>query len=252
MSIESVILSNHLILCCPLLLLPSIFPSIKVFSIESVLHIRWPKYWSLVFSISLLMNIHDWFLLGLTGLWLTLSRCQETRDIWIYIKVRFLHLFLLSLDRKTNCYLNYWEKPIEQASVQFSSVTHLCPTLCDPMNHSTPGLPVHHQLLEFTQIHVHRGGDAIQPSHPLLSPSPPAPNPSQHEGLSQWVNSSHEVARVLEFQLQHQSFQWTPRTSFRMDWLDLFAVQGTLKSLLQYHSSKASILRRSAFFIVQL
>ena len=96
--------------------------------------------------------------------------------------------------------------------VQFSSVAQLCPTLWDPMNHSTPGLPVHHQLLEFTQTHVHWVGDAIQPSHPLSSPSPPTPNPSQHQGLFQWVNSMHEVAKVLEFQLQHQSFQWTPRT----------------------------------------
>jgi len=77
-----------------------------------------------------------------------------------------------------------------------SSVTQSCPTLCDPMNHSTPGLPVHHQLLEFTQIHVHRVSDAIQPSHPLSSPSLPAPNPSQHQDLFQWVNSSHEVAKV--------------------------------------------------------
>ena len=84
---------------------------------------------------------------------------------------------------------------------QFSSVTQSCPTLCDPMNRSTPGLPVHHQLLEFTQTHVHRVDDAIQPSHPLSSPFPPAPNPSQHQSLFQWVNSSHEVAKVLEFQL---------------------------------------------------
>ena len=97
-------------------------------------------------------------------------------------------------------------------SVQFSSVAQSCPTLCDPMNLSTPGLPVHHQLLEFTQTHVHQVSDAIQTSHPLSSPSPPAPSPSQHQGLFQWVNSSHEVAKVLEFQLQHQSFQWTPRT----------------------------------------
>ena len=95
---------------------------------------------------------------------------------------------------------------------QFSSVTQSCPTLCNPINRSTPGLPVHHQLPEFTQPHVHRVGDAIQPSHPLSSPSPPAPNPSQHQGLFQWVNSSHEVAKVLEFQLQHLCFQWTPRT----------------------------------------
>ena len=84
---------------------------------------------------------------------------------------------------------------------EFSSVAQLCPTLCDPMNLSTPSLPVHHQVLEFTQTYVHQVGDAIQPSHPLSFPSPPAPNPSQHQGLFQWVNSSHEVAKVLEFQL---------------------------------------------------
>ena len=87
------------------------------------------------------------------------------------------------------------------SSVQFSSVAQSCLTLCDPMNSSTPGLPVHHQLPEFTQTHVHRVGDAIQPSHPLSSPSPPAPNPFQHQSLFQWVNSSYEVAKVLEFQL---------------------------------------------------
>ena len=91
--------------------------------------------------------------------------------------------------------------------VQFSSVAQSCQTLCDPMNPSTPGLPVHHKLPEFAQTHAHRVGDAIQPSHPLSAPPPPAPNPSQHQGLFQRVNSSHEVAKVLEFQLQHQSFQ---------------------------------------------
>ena len=99
------------------------------------------------------------------------------------------------------------------SSVHFSSVAQLCPTLCNPMNCSTPGLPVHHQLPEFTQTHVHRVGDAIQPSHPLSSPSPPALIPSQHQSLFQCVNSLHEVAKVLEFQLQHQSFQRTPRTN---------------------------------------
>ena len=88
-----------------------------------------------------------------------------------------------------------------QLSDQIRSVAQSCPTLCDPMNRSTPGLPVHHQLPEFTETHVHRVSDAIQPSHPLLSPSPPAPNPSQHQSLFQWVNPSHEVAEVLEFQL---------------------------------------------------
>ena len=93
-----------------------------------------------------------------------------------------------------------WENP-QMHPVQFSSVAQLRPTLCDPMNQSTPGLPVHHQLPEFTQTHVHWVGDAIQPSHPLSSPSPPAPNPSQHQGIFQWVNSSYEVAKVLEFQM---------------------------------------------------
>ena len=96
--------------------------------------------------------------------------------------------------------------------VQFSSVSQSCPTLCNPMNCSTPGLPVHHQLPEFTQTHVHWVGNAIQPSHPLSSPSPPALNLFQHQGLFQWVSSLHQVAKVLEFQLQHQSFQWTSRT----------------------------------------
>ena len=95
---------------------------------------------------------------------------------------------------------------------QFSSVTHLCPTCCDSMNCSTPDLPVHHQLPESSQTHVHWVSDAIQSSHPLLSPSPPALNLSHHQGLFKWVSSSHQVAKVLEFQLQHQSFQWTPRT----------------------------------------
>ena len=121
------------------------------------------------------------------------------------------------------------------------------------MNCSTPGLHVHHQLPESAKTHIHWFGDAIQPSHPLLSPSPPALNLSQHQGIFKWVSSSHQVAKVLEFQLQHQSLQWTPSLmSFRMDWLELLAVQGTLKSLLRHHSSKASILRRSTFLIVQL
>ena len=104
------------------------------------------------------------------------------------------------------------------SSVQFSSVARLCLTLCDPMNYSMPGLPVHHQLPEFTQTHVHWVGDTIQPSHPLSSPSP-AFNLSQHQGLFKWVCSSHQVANLLELQLQHQSFQWTPRTDLPQDGL---------------------------------
>ena len=110
------------------------------------------------------------------------------------------------------------------------------------MNCSTPGLPVRHQLPEFNQIHIHRVSDAIQPSHPLSSASPPAFNLSQPQGLFHWVSSSHEVAKVLEFQLQHlSSNEYSGLISFRTDKLDLLAVQGTLKSLLQHHSSKASI-----------
>ena len=95
---------------------------------------------------------------------------------------------------------------------QFSSIAQSCPTLYHPMNCSTPGLPIHHQLPEFTQTHVHRVGNAIQPSHPLSSPSPCALNLFHHQGLFKWVSFSHQVAKVLEFQLQHQSFQWAPRT----------------------------------------
>ena len=137
--------------------------------------------------------------------------------------------------------------------IQFSSVAQLYLTLCDPMDWSTPGFPVHHQFLELAQTHVHRVSGAIQPPHPLLSPSPPAFNLSQHYSLFQWVSFSHQVSKVLELQLQHWSFnEYSGLISFRMDWLDFLAVQGTLKSLLQHHSSKASILQHSAIFMVQL
>ena len=142
------------------------------------------------------------------------------------------------------------EKPVSR----FSSVQLLSHVqFCDPMDCSMPGFPVHYQLPELAQTHVHWVSDAIQPSHPLSPPSPPTFNLSQHQGLCQWVSSLHQEAKVLELQLQHQSFQWTFRTiSFRMDLLDLLVVQGTLKSLLQHHSSKTSILQWSAFFTVQL
>ena len=113
-------------------------------------------------------------------------------------------------------------------------------------------LPCPSPTPDLAQTYVNRVSDAIQPSHSLSSPSPTF-NLSQHEGLFQWVSSSHQVAKLLELQLQYQSFQWIFRLiSFRMDWLNLLAAQGTLKSLLQYHSSKASILWHSAFLIVQL
>ena len=125
-------------------------------------------------------------------------------------------------------------------SLRLHGLQHTRPPCPSP----TPGV---------TQTHVHRVSDAIQPSHPLLSPFPPALNLSQHQGLSWWVSNLHQVAKVLGFQLPHQSFQWIFRLiSFRFDWFDLLAGQGTLKSLLQHHSSKASTLWRSAFFTVQL
>ena len=137
--------------------------------------------------------------------------------------------------------------------LQFSSVAQSYLTLCDPMIPSTPGLPVHHRLPEFTQTHIHLVDDAIQPSHPLPSPSPPALNLYQHQGLL------HESALRMRWPKYWSfSFSMSPSNehpgliSYRMNWLDLLAVQGTLKSLLQHHTSKASILRCSAFFTVQL
>ena len=101
-----------------------------------------------------------------------------------------------------------WQKSRVINFHQFSSVTQSCPTLCNPMDFSTPGFPDHHQLLELAQTHVHWVGDAIQPFHPLSCPSPPAFNLAQNQGLFQWVSPSHQVAKILELQLQHQSFQW--------------------------------------------
>ena len=121
------------------------------------------------------------------------------------------------------------------------------------MDYSMPGFPVHHQLPELTQTQIHRVSDAIQPSHCLSSPSPPAFNLSQHQGLFKWVSSSHQLAKYLSFSFSiSPSNEYSGLISFRMDWLDLLAVQGTLKSLLQHYSSKASILWQSAFFLVQL
>ena len=139
------------------------------------------------------------------------------------------------------------------SSVQSSSVTQLCPTLCDPTDCSTPGLSVHHQVLEFTQIHVYWVSDAIQPSYPLLSPFLP---PSIFPSIKVFSNESILPIRWPKY--WSFSFNIIPSNeysgliSFRMDWLDLLSVQGTLKSLLQHHSSKASILRSSSLFIVQL
>ena len=135
--------------------------------------------------------------------------------IWVFITnfvvlISYQSFLVILLQRWIQEFL--WLLVLSFSSVQFSSVTQSCLTLCDPMDCSTPGLPVCHQLPKLNQSHVYWLSDAIQPSHPLSSPSPPAFNLSQHQGLFKWVSSLHQVAKVLEFQLQHQSFQWTPKT----------------------------------------
>ena len=170
-------------------------------------------------------------------------------------KIRWTHLkctVQLSFDKcRHPCYHHYSQARC--INVYFSLVTQSCLTLCNPMNCRTPGLPVHHQLPEFTQTHVHRVRDAIQPSHPLSSPSPPAPNPSQHQSLFSESTLCMRWPKYWSFSFSIIPSKEIPGLiSFRMDWLDLLAVQWTLKSLLQHHSSNASILRCSAFFTVQL
>ena len=127
------------------------------------------------------------------------------------------------------------------------------PTLCNPTNYTTLGFPVLHYLPEFAQTHVHWVSDVIQPSHPLLPSSPPALNLFQHQGLFQWVGSLHHVASFGSFSFSISPLnEYSGLISFRIDWFDLLAVQGTLKSLIQHHSSKASILGHLAFFLTSV
>ena len=166
-------------------------------------------------------------------------------------------LTALSLNMKRLLCICLYENPMQLLlelnlwrPIKFSSVTQSCPTLCNPMNCSTPGLPVHHQLPEFTQTHVHRDSDALQPSHPLSSPSPPPPIPSNIRVFSNESTLCMRWPKYWSFSFSIIPSKEHSRLIFRMDCLNRLAVQGALKSLLQHHSSKPSILRRSAFFIV--
>ena len=149
----------------------------------------------------------------------------ELRIIWrineVFISKTEYHSHQREQYNRNNTKLSFYQEAnaevlimTQMSSVQFNSVTQSCPTLCNPMDCSMPGFPVYHHLPDFPHTYVHQVSDAIQTSHPLLSPSPPAINLSQHQGPFQWISSSHKVATVLEFQLQHQSFQWIFRTDF--------------------------------------
>ena len=191
--------------------------------------------------------------------WLIYSFFRYDSNINEGLLLLFSSLLVCSLDyyhflkyaeatHHSKCGLGTSSMGVAWKLIQVSSVAQSCPALCNPMDGSMPGFPVYHQLPKLAQTHFHRVGDAIQPSCPLSSPSPPAFNLSQHQGLFKWVSSSHQVAKVLELQLQHQSFQWIFRLiSFRMVWLDLLAVQGTLNSLLQHQffSSQLSLWSNS-------
>ena len=144
---------------------------------------------------------------------------RNTSDFCVLI------LYSMTLLNSLISFSNFLIVSLGLSTHQFSSVTQSYPTLCDPKNHSTPGLTVHHHLPEFNQIHVHRVHDAIQPSHPRSSPSPPAPNPSQHQSFFQWVNSLHEWPKYWSFSFSIIASKEIPGLiSFRMDWLDLLAV----------------------------
>ena len=203
--------SNHFILCHPFLILPSVFPRIRVFSSESTLYIRWPKYWS--FSVSpsneysgLISFRIDWF--DFPAVERTLKSFLQHHSLKASV-LQCSALFVVQnypyMTTAKTIALTRWTLVGKVRSLLFNMLSakslQSCPILCDPMNRSTPGLPVSHKLQDFTETQVHWVSDAIQPSHPLLSPSPPALNLSQHQGLFQWVNPLHEVAKVLEFQL---------------------------------------------------
>ena len=237
MSTELLMPSNHLILCHLLLILPSVFPRIMVFSNESIFTSGGQSTEASAAVSSLPKDVQGWFPMGLTG-WSPCSPrdSQESSSVPHFESFNSSALSLLYGPALTSIY-DYCKNH------QFSSVqllSHVC------RDCSTPAFPVHHQLLELTQMQVHQISDAIQPSHPLSAHSPPAFNLAQHQGLFSWKFFASGGFSIS------LSNEYSGLISFRMDWLDLLAVQGTLKTLLQHHSSKASILRGSVFLTVQL
>ena len=157
-----------------------------------------------------LWNDHLWPIIPLLGIY------PREMKLYIHKNKLYVNIYNRCIHNRKNLEITQYPSSVIPLCHGISSVQFSCSVVSDsfwPMNHSTPGLSVHHQLLESTKTYVHWVGDAIQPSHPLSSPSPPVLNLSQHQDLFKWVSSSHQVAKVLEFQLQHQSFQWTPRTA---------------------------------------
>ena len=223
--------SNHLILCCFLLLLSSIFGSIRVFSSDSDFHITWPKYWNFSFSI---------------------SPSNEYSGL-ISFRIEWFDLLAVQGSHKSLLQHHSLKTSILWHSFQFSSVTQLCPTLCNPMNRSTPGLLVHQQLPELTQTHVI---ELVMPSSHLILCRPLLLLPQIPPSIRVLPNESGLRIRWPKYWSFSFSISLSNEhpglISCRMDWLDVLAVHGTLKSLLQNHSSKASIIWRSAFFKVQL
>ena len=201
----------------------------------------------------LFLSWHRWW----SKAWGTANQGNSSKPVsrvftgasWLTPQAAGLGLQKLSWYHMTkNIYHKLYFKNWTNIPYQISSVTQSCPTLCDAMNCSTPGFPVHHQLLEFTQTHVHWVSDAIQPSHSLLSPSSPAPIPPSIKVFSNVSTLRMRWPKYWSFSFSIISSKEIPGLiSFRMNWLDLLAVQGTLKSLLKHHSSKTSILWCSAF-----
>ena len=174
---------------------------------QAPVHRRWVASGGFFWSLARRRTIQSWWTEKAVHTFYFLFSAWASKPMHVLFRDE-----LMAVNKFSNeCDLGNWKREIGRDSVQFSCSV-VSDSFCHPMNWSTPGFPVHHQLLGFAQTHVHQVGDAIHPSHPLSSPSPPAFSLSQIQGLFQWVSSSHQVAKVLEFQLRHQCFQWTPRT----------------------------------------